>query len=329
MRKNDKKKVISHENSIKKSNELSMSKLNQGLTLNETQLLAYAIYSTQQDGNTEFSKVDFEQRFGIEKYQTAHAKQDAQRVLDLKFSIEDLENDYFEYWNVFQSIKYDNGSFRFKWTDDVIPHILELKEKYVSTDLTITAQFKSGFSWTLYEYLKALYGYWHKPCSKEALMKLFGVQDKKTYINNTGRFKTSVLDVAVDELNKYTEFEVWFKEIRKGRSIIGFDLHWSAGNAVKAATKKQIRALKFNVDAIHDDMFKYINLNDKELRQQAIDLVRQTEGMKVHAEEPVCITETHADKLIRDADYALRELERLMEADQKGASVYYNWIKGE
>ena len=33
---------------------LSMAKLSHGLTLQQMQLLAYAIYSTQQDGKTEF-----------------------------------------------------------------------------------------------------------------------------------------------------------------------------------------------------------------------------------------------------------------------------------
>lgn len=36
--------------------------------------------------------------------------------------------------------------------------------------------------------------------SKEALMKLFGVDDRKTYQNNTGRFKASVLGVAIEEI---------------------------------------------------------------------------------------------------------------------------------
>ena len=61
----------------------------------------------------------------------------------------------------------------------MIPHILELKEKYVATDLTITSKFKSGFSWILYDYLKAHYGYWHKPITKDELMKLFCVEEKK------------------------------------------------------------------------------------------------------------------------------------------------------
>lgn len=328
MRKNEKKTLTNYENSIKKSNELSMAKLNQGLTLNQMQLLAYAIYSTQQDGKTEFNKVDFEEKFEIEKYQTRHAKEDAQRLLDLKFSIEDLENNYFEYYNVFQSIKYDNGLFRFKWTDDMVPHILELKEKYITTDLTVTSKFKSGFSWTFYEYLKAHYGYWHKPISKEALMRLFGVENKKTYQNNTGRFKNTVIDVAIKELNKYTEFEVWYVEEKQGRAIVGFDLHWSTGEKVASATKKQIKELKTILNAIHEDMFNYINLRNDENRQAAIELVRNSEAMHVYTEEPICITKERAERLIMDANWMLKELERLLEADTNSKLPLYNWLEG-
>ena len=183
---NPKRQVISYENSIQKSREFSMAKLSQGLTLNQMQLLAFAIYSTQQNGATEFHKADFEKKFGIEKYQTIHAKQDVQKVSGLKFSIEDLENHYFEYWNIFGSIKYKEGLFTFRWNEEFIPHILELKEKYITSDLTITSQFKSGFSWTLYDYLKAHHGYWHKQISKEGLMKLFGVEKVKTYLGVLG-----------------------------------------------------------------------------------------------------------------------------------------------
>jgi plasmid replication initiation protein len=326
-RKNDKKQVISHEDSIKKSNELSMAKLNQGLTLNQMQLLAYAIYSTQQDGKTEFIKADFEKKFGIERYQTQHAKEDAQRLLDLKFSIEDLENDYFEYYNVFQSIKYDKGLFRFKWTDDMIPHILELKEKYITTDLTITSQFKSGFSWTLYDYIKAHYGYWHKPISKKGLMKLFGVDKIKSYENNTGLFKKRVLDVAVGEINQYTELNGWYVEEKMGRAIVGFDLHWSTGEKVDSATKKQIKELKTILNAIHEDMFKYINLRNDENRQTAIEHVKAAEMMNVYTEEPICITKERAKRLIMDANWMLRELERLLEADKNSKPVFYNWLE--
>jgi plasmid replication initiation protein len=327
-RKNDKKQVVSYENSIKKSNEFSMAKLSQGLTLNQMQLLAYAIYSTQQDGKTEFHKADFEKKFALSRYLTEDAYKDSERILSLKVSTEDLENAKFKFWNIFSSMEYDTGLFQFEWNPKMIPHILELKEKYITTDLTITSQFKSGFSWTLYDYIKAHYGYWHKPISKEALMKLFGVEDRKTYLKSTAQFKRGVLDVAINELNKYTEFEVWYVEEKQGRSIVGFDLHWSTGEKVASATKKQIKELKTILNAIHEDMFNYINLRNDENRQAAIELVRNSEAMHVYTEEPICITKERAERLIMDANWMFKELERLLEADTNSKLPLYNWLEG-
>ena len=217
-----------------------MAKLNQGFTLNQMQLLAFAIFSIQQNGATEFHKSDFEKKFELTKYNTVDARKDASKLSRLQFSIEDLENDYFEYWNFFSGIRYKEGLFTFKWTEELIPHILELKEKYIMADLTITSKFKSSFSWTLYDYLKAHYGYWHRPLKKEELMKLFGVDDKKSYQSNTSLFKKKVLDVAVNEINEHTELEVRYKEETKGRNIVGFDLIWSNGRTVASAAKRQI-----------------------------------------------------------------------------------------
>ena len=59
MRKNEKEIIISKDDLIIKSNEISMAKLNRGLTLNQMQLLAFAIFSTQKNGVTEFNKYEF------------------------------------------------------------------------------------------------------------------------------------------------------------------------------------------------------------------------------------------------------------------------------
>lgn len=324
VRKNDKQQIINYENSIFKSNEISMSKLNKGLTLNQMQLLAFAIYCTQQNGKTEFQKFEFEDKFNIEKYQTVDAKQDAQRLLGLQFSIEDLENDYFEYWNVFGSIRYKEGLFTFRWNQDFIPHILELKDKYITTDLTITSHFKSGFSWILYDYLKAHYGYWHKPISKDALLRLFGVENKKTY-QNTAQFKRGVLDVAIKEINEHTELQIHYKEMKKGRSIVAFDLHWSNGSTQASATKKQINELKTIIDAVFDDTFKYVNINNQQNRERANQLVRELEGFREYTIEPICITKERADFLLLKATSMLNELESL-QTQNNNSKPFYNWL---
>ncbi|TRM08321.1 replication initiation protein [Lentibacillus cibarius] len=328
-RKNSKKQLFDNENSIKKSNELSMAKLSHGLTLNQMQLLAYAIYATQQDGKTQFHKVDFEKKFSLTKYNTEDAYQDSDKITSLKFSVEDLNNNKFRFQNVFSSMEYDNGLFIFEWNPKMVTHILELKEKYVLTDLTITAQFKSSYSWILYDYLRAHYGYWHKPLSKETLMKLFGVENVKTYQNNTARFKYSVLDFAIKEINEYTELEVKYKEEKQGRKIVGFDLIWSSGIIVKSATKKQIKELKTVVDMILEDGYRFADLNDADNREHAISMVREIESMVIHTQEPICITKDRADKLMFKAQDHLRILHNYLELEnqpRKRKDVYYDWI---
>lgn len=334
-RKNGKNQIISYENSIKKSNELSMAKLNQGLSLNQMQLLAFSIYCTQQDGVTEFHKADFEKKFTMAKYKTEDAKKDSQRILSLQVGMEDLENDVFEYWNVFRKMNYINGTFRFTWAEEMIPHILELKERYyVTTDLTIASKFKSSFTWTLYDYIKAHYNYWYKVISKADLMKLFGVESKKAYINNTGDFRKAVLDVAIKEINQYTELEVTYETEKAGRSITGFKLKWSEGTKVTGATKKQIKEIKGIIDIIHEDMFEYMNLDDEADRLRARDLMLGIESMREFTTEPITITSKKANSLIQKAVWDFRELNKLLEKNHKPIKVeskkkveFYNWLE--
>ena len=94
-----------------------------------------------------------------------------------------------------------------------------------------------------------------------------------------------------------------------------------------SATKKQIKELKTILNAIHEDMFKYINLRNDENRQTAIEHVKAAEMMNVYTEEPICITKERANRLIMDANWMLRELERLLEADKNSKPVFYNWLE--
>lgn len=51
-------------------------------------------------------------------------------------------------WNIFLGMEYERGLFKFEWSPKFLPHILNLKEKYITNDLTITSKFKSSFTWT-------------------------------------------------------------------------------------------------------------------------------------------------------------------------------------
>lgn len=315
-RKNNKEVLISNTNSIKKSNELSTAKLNEGLTLNQMQLLAYAIYSTQQDGSTTFIKADFEKTFGLDEYRTEHAKKDSQRILSIQVGFEDLENDTFEYMNVFHKMKYEKGTFQFQWAPEITPHILDLKDKYVLTDLSITAHFKSSFSWTLYDYLRGLYGAWYMSLSKNAIMKLFGVEDKKSYQKNTSKFKQAVLNVAIDEINEFTELDVKYEEIKKGRSIVGFKLIWSTGQKIQKASEKQMDILRNIADVTLADTLMYAEIKDEVNRERAMQIIRDLQFIKYNYLQPeLGLTADKASDLIKQSTYNLEDLNYFLEAE--------------
>lgn len=332
---NSKTKLISYENSIKKSNELSMAKLYQGLTLNQMQLLAYSIFCTQQNGVTEFRKTDFEKKFGVMQYRTEDALKDSDKITSIKFSTVDMENEKFKFWNAFIGMGYDKGLFTFEWSPKMLPHILEVKEKfYVTTDLTLASKFKSSFSWTLYDYLKAHYGCWYKTISKGELMELFGVQDINSYQINTAMFKQRVLDIAIKEINEYTELQVSYKSLKDSRTITGFKIEWSNGTKLTSATKKQIKEIQGIVDITFEDMFQYVNINDENDRQQAIELIRKIEGLRIFTSETIGITSEKASNLIQRGISDFRELNQLLEKNNRALSrdtvkkvKFYNWLE--
>lgn len=332
---NSKTKLISYENSIKKSNELSMAKLYQGLTLNQMQLLAYSIFCTQKNGVTEFRKTDFEEKFGVLQYRTEDALKDSDKITSIKFSTVDMENEKFKFWNAFIGMGYDKGLFTFEWSPKMLPHILEVKEKYyVTTDLTIASNFKSSFSWTLYDYLKAHYGCWYKNISKNELMELFGVQDINSYQINTAMFKKRVLDIAIKEINEHTELEVSYKSLKEGRTITGFKIDWSNGTKLTSATKKQINEIKNIVDTSFDNMFQYVDLDNTQDRQRAIDLVRKIEKLRIFTGDDIGITNEKASQLIQTAILDFKRLNRLLEKNNLELSrdtvkkvEFYNWLE--
>jgi len=315
-RRNTKEVLVSTVDSIKKSNELSTAKMNEGLTLNQMQLLSYAIYATQQDGSTTFIKADFERKFGISEYRTEDARKDSQKILSVQAGFEDLENERFKYINVFHEMEYEKGTFTFMWAPKIISHILDLKEKYVLTDLTITANFKSGFSWLLYDYLRGYYGAWYVSFTKEKIMGLFGVEKVKSYQANTGSFKNKVLDVAIAEINEFTELDVKYEEVKKGRSIIGFKIIWSRGKDVRKASSKQKEILKSIADVTLADTLMYAQIENQTNRERAMEIIRGLQAIDYQYISPdVGLTSDKASELVRQAANDLETLNYLLEAE--------------
>lgn len=329
---NDKEIQVDSSTNIVKSNQFSISRFSNSLTLIQTQLLMYAIYCTQKgDKELAFKKADFEKMFDLKKYRTSSIATDVEKLDSLHFKRVDIENEDIRFRRIFQDIAYKKGTFTFLWADKMLPHIYDLKEKYVTTNLKMTSQFKSSFSWTLYDFLKGHYGMWYKTISKQELLELFMVADRKTY-HNVSDFKRGVLDVAINEINKYTELDVSYVEIKEGRATTAFKISWSTGKMISSITKAQESEIRTYVEDIFtsDNMMRYLEVKDEQRFARVREILIELEPYKGYARaEDIPLDSEGADKAIHTLKICHRELTYILEADRKGIPQLYNWLDDE
>lgn len=311
----DNEKLIDKGTSVLKSNELSTSNLSTKLNLNQMQLFAYAILSTQRDGRAEFQKHEFEKQFDLKQYHTNVIREDCDKITDLKIRYYKGDNRWGSF-QVFTDMDYINGTVIFKWHERMLKHITELKNRYTRLDLSITKNFKSSYSWTLYEYLLAKYGYYSLEFSKQELMELFNVADRKTYINNTSDFKGRVLDVAVAEINEHTELTVKYEQVRRGRSITGFKIYFSRGKTVAGATAKQTEYIVDLLAKLKDEYyFKTLDIADAGQSAKANQMLFDTLRI-VRTIDFSRLTHDKADELIKALNSTIKLIDKMLVDDK-------------
>lgn len=102
------------------------------------------------------------------------------------------------------------------------PYLLNLKQNFTQYEISNILAMKSKYSIRLYELLKSYAFIGEHTFSLEELKDMLQTAEYTVYNN----FKVRVLDVAVEEINKYTELNVGFRPIRSGRKIteISFEI---------------------------------------------------------------------------------------------------------
>ena len=155
-------------------------------------------------------------------------------------------------------------------------------------------------------------------------MNLFSVENRATYNKNTNRFKHSVLDVAIKEINDHTELKVWYTENKTGNKITSFVLHWSTGKQLAGATEKQFKLLKEVHNEIEKNMFYYLSVKDIETARNYIINIKEI-GLQM--KKGMSIAE--ADESIKESLSYYKQLEHLVEMNgkQRDTSIYYNWLE--
>ena len=115
----------------------------------------------------------------------------------------------------------DNATVGIAFTEDVIPLISALEQRFTSYDIDQIAKLTSKYAIRLYELVIA----W-RSINKTPVFELedfrnklgLGVSEYKTMSN----FNSNVLNIAIQQINKFTDIKIKVHKHKKGVRIVGF-----------------------------------------------------------------------------------------------------------
>ena len=206
---------------VVKSNEL-IQKSRFNLSTSEQKIILYLISKIKPSDTEfheyEFSVSDFCKICGISSQSgSVHSavKQSVKTLADKSFWIkQDNGSEVLLRW--LQHAKIENGRIHIQIDQNMKPYLLQLKEKFTRYELIYTLAFKSQFSIRLYEILKS-YQWLHEVVL--VLDELKASMFAENY-KNFKDFRNRVLDVAVREINQFSDIDVEYEPITKGRKTV-------------------------------------------------------------------------------------------------------------
>ena len=247
---------------VTKQNDL-IQKANYKLTAAEQKFLCYVI-SKIKPTDREFqryviSALDFAEVCGIDR---KNVYRDFEKMIDsfnekAKWIWIDGEKVNFR---AFSEADYNpkQGSVTVMLHSKLKKYLMELKSNYTEYELWNVLSLKSKYSIRLYElfvsyrYFKG-YGQYEKTFDLDELKSLLCAENYTLYAN----FKERVLEVAIEEINKYTDISASYDVVKSGRAHKVTDIRF----------KLELKEVSERVKAYHETV-KKLNRKNKQIEGQ-------------------------------------------------------------
>lgn len=208
---------------VVKSNEI-IQKARYDLSVTELKLLAYII-SKIKPTDTElqeysFSVKDFCQVCGIDYtngYNYQRIKSLLKGLRDTSFWMMDKDgHETLVGWLGKVRINKGSGVIHVKLDEDLQKYVVGLFSNYTQYELLATLPMKSAYSFRIYELLKS-YSFTGEHSFKiDELKRQLGADHYKNFKD----FRRKVIEVAVRDINSYTDIEVSWEPVTYGRKVV-------------------------------------------------------------------------------------------------------------
>ena len=121
-------------------------------------------------------------------------------------------------FNWFSYFGYKKGIISCRFDKALKPYLLEIKERFVISDLRMILPMRSSYSKRMYLLLKEYAKIGSRTFDIKELQDI--LQVPKSHKDRYGKFKSDVLTRAEIDINKFTDLEVSFTERKLGRKVI-------------------------------------------------------------------------------------------------------------
>lgn len=161
-----------------------------------------------------FSLKDLEHKTS-KKWQSKQLRETAKGLMSKPLEIEESA-DRWEIINWFSYFKYRDGVITCRFDKGLKPYLLEMKNRFVVSDLRMVLPMRSSYSKRVYLMLKEYAKIGERTMELEGLQDLLRVPKS---LKNYADFKRKVLIKSKEDINKFTDLKVDFKEIKLGRKV--------------------------------------------------------------------------------------------------------------
>ena len=206
--------IVSNQKIVRISNEIV--RCVQGLTLNEKRLLMLIVTKISDDNidaDIDVTVLEYSQLYGTERNNTYRTLKDAQNKL---WNAEFIMGDKRRRWLITTDYLENDGAVTSRIHPDLKPHVIDLKKCYTQYFLRRAGNFRSMYSWRMFELLMQF--------RKTGFLKISVTEFKEVleipaaYDVDFSAVRHKVINKALAEI-KAAGLAVKMKAIKKGRIV--------------------------------------------------------------------------------------------------------------
>jgi len=137
----------------------------------------------------------------------------------------------------------DEGSLSVSFTPTIAPYLKDLKSKFTCYNLANVCKFKKEYSFRFYEFFIQYLKIGVREISIDELKRILLLDDK---YQETKYLNDQLIKPCVAEINKYSNLNITYETIKKGRSIVAYKFK------IKSNNQKQVDDKAIKKSALKD-----------------------------------------------------------------------------